>query len=413
MDKIATVGQNEVQDWIRRSFENIAGFGTFDVNQFAPVQKDVTNDKGIEGIDKVDGGGASTKGTEGRNQIGLPGIPFDKMNELLDDIAQVFDIEKSVDIDREVEFIEAEHNEKSFETSLKQNKFVRLGFEKKHVALIRDIVWKSRQIPDGTDPGRIVGLIFKGIGVAMAFLHAALVTAATGGAAVGLFVAASMALVSFVADASGGFEEMQKAISKSLQENNGMSKTDADAAAGYISMGIQLAFEIATTVVGGCTSNPQQKLASFITKANNKFPPKVANQKILAMGEKTAIKLFGKTAKGDVNTIGKVIAQAKAISKFERTMNLWKSMLPVIEAGANIWCQSKSYKKSVMMGESEADVVRSRTDTEALQELLSQVGQNIEQHFRRRTRLLEQVAAIILSSVESSARINNELGDMA
>lgn len=407
MDKIATVGQNEVQDWIRWSFENIAGFGTLDVNQFVMVQKDVTNDKGIEGIDKVDGGGASTKGAEGRNQIGLPSISFDMMSNLLDDVAQVFDV------DREIEFLGVENDEKTFETSLKQNKFIRVTFGKKHADQVKTIRDNAHQMPDGTDPSKVIGLVFKGIGVAMAFLHAALVTAATGGAAVGLFIAAGMALAAFIADVSGGFEEMQKAISKSLQENNGMSKEDADAAAGYISMGIQLAFEIATTVVGGCTSNPQQKLASFITKAKNKFPPSVADKKIFAMGEKTAIKLFGKTAKGDVNLIKKVIAQAEAINKFERTMNLWKSLLPITEALANVICQKVSYDESVKRGESEADIVLSESDTEALQEQLSQVGQDTEQYFKRRAHRLEQLAAILLSSIESSAQINNELGDMA
>ena len=403
MNEIATAGQRELQNWVEKSKVALEGAGLAGVN-LAEVPQDVTNDKGLSVVMNPSGGTAPVSGMA-PNVIGAPSIPADKVNGLLDNVSLLIDIE------REFEFLGVENDDKTLEVSFKRNEAIIQACEKKHIALLVEIKEKGDKVPNGTDAGRIVGLVFKGIGVALAFLHAALVTAATGGAATGLFIAASMALVAFVADASGGTKEMEKGISQSLQSNNGMNKEEADRAAGFISMGIQLVFEIAQTAVGGCVTTPQQKMSSFISKVNSRVADGIERgNKIEKAAENLAMKAFGNKS---TETVKKLIEQGQELSKFERSFNAWKTLLPIGEALGSSICQGVSYKKSVAMGEADAKVVLSQANTEVLQDILADCGETLAANFRRIAHRQDQLVAILSSRDEAIDTINQEFGGMA
>ena len=65
---------------------------------------------------------------------------------------------------------------------------------------------------------------FRWIGVAAAMATATIASIASGGATTGLIIAAATALATAIGEEAGAFQAIEKEISKSLQENQGMSK---------------------------------------------------------------------------------------------------------------------------------------------------------------------------------------------
>ena len=404
MDKIVPIGQNEVQEWIRKSFEDSEGVGMSGVNM-VEVPYGGTNDKGLEV--KVSGVGVLGFAlAAGRNKIAQPGVSGEQMNTLLDGVVEYFLIQ---------------NDEKSTELAIKKNNQTRRAYENKLLGQIISLRAQQNNLPNGTDAGEVVGKVFKGIGVALSILGAVLVSVASGGAASGLIAAAAIGLASFIADVSGGYEAMQKEISKSLQENNGYSKEEADRKAGFISMGIQFAVDIAASIAGG-VSTPQQNMANVLKQAKDlgiktfELNGKAVD-KVVAAAENAVKQIAGpsNTLKPSqvVEKANDLIAQGQAVMNVQKKLDIANSVFSFVQTCYQAANQIKSIDKSYKIGETDSNAVLAEANTEAVLEVLSECEGEIDAAFGWVARQRGKVEKIISSRNESFEKINAEYGDMA
>ena len=403
MNNIALVGENELQRGLRASYENLMGVNGAPVGVTATGNlADVTNDKGLT-VEKSNAAGAQGATAGVRNTIGAPTVSGDRVGELLDNLEQA------------IAFLQVENDEKSSEVALKRSEQSRKACGKKFAAQLDKIRTQANNLPKGknNDAGTIIGRVFKGIGAFLALVNAIAVSVASGGAASGLIVAAALAMTSFVADATGGFEAMKDAISKSLQENNGYTKEEADRVAGYISMGIELVADIASSVAG-CVPNPQQELSQIISKTN-----RIAN---LAVGDANAainqaasklIQEFGCNATSKFTSSEKLVKQAMNVNKIEQAMKWTNTALSVVQTVVSTGNQVSSMKKQERFGRTDAAAIRAEADMEAMQEILSDCEGDIEAAFGRIARQQGKILKILSSRNESIDKINNEFGGLA
>ena len=403
MNNIALVGENELQRGLRASYENLMGVNGAPVGVTATGNvADVTNDKGLT-IEKSNAAGAHGVTAGVRNQIGAPTVSGDRVGELLDNLEQA------------IAFLQVENDEKSSEVAIKRSEQSRKACGKKFAAQLDKIRTQANNLPKGknNDAGTIIGRIFKGIGALVALVNAVAVSIASGGAASGLIVAAALSVVSFVADVSGGFEEMKDAISKSLQENNGYTKEEADRVAGYISMGIELVADIASSVAGG-VQNPQQQLSQVVNKvkAAAKLTVEQANG-VLKTAATELVQQLGEKAASKFTSAEKLVEQARNVNKVEQAMRWTNAALSIAQTVATTSNQVSSIKKQERFGRADAAAIRAEADMEAMQDILSDCEGDIEAAFGRIARQQGKIQKILSSRNESIDKINNEFGGLA
>lgn len=402
MNNIALVGENELQRGLRASYENLMGVNGAPVGVTATGNlADVTNDKGLT-IEKSNAAGAHGVTAGVRNQIGAPTVSGDRVGELLDNLEQA------------IAFLQVENDEKSSEVALKRSEQSRKACGKKFAAQLDKIRTQANELPDGKDAGQVIGKVFKGIGACFAVLGAIAVSVASGGAASGLIVAAALSVASFAADASGGFEEMQKAISKSLQENNGYTKEEADRAAGYIAMSVQLLVEIASAVAG-CVPNPQQELSMAMNKVADKTAQMTAEEVnvVHTVAAEKLIRELGDKGASKFTTAAKLVEQAKNVNKIEQVTKCANTALSIVQTVSSTSFQFNAIKVQENRGKVDADAIRTESDMEAMQEVLSECEGDIEAALGRIARKQGKVEKILASRSESIDKINNEFGGLA
>ena len=148
----------------------------------------------------------------------------------------------------------------------------------------------EKQVRAAIDSGKEspVTKAFRWIGVAAALFTATLSSIASGGATTGLVVAAAAALALAIGEESGAFKAIEKKISESLQKEQGMTKKDADEAAGYIVQAIQLAIQVAGDIAGGFLKCAPEEAAKKIASEGMKV---VANSTVGDLALKNAAKL--------------------------------------------------------------------------------------------------------------------------
>lgn len=242
-----------------------------------------------EGIRIVNGGRKS--GVMSANDSGT--IIIDKPN-----LAANADVRALME--RAIAHIQLETNLASNELSQKRFEQNAAAYEKKHETQLKSI---DKQVAEARTQGDESALTkaFRWIGVAAAMATATIASIASGGAASGLIVAAATALATAIGEESGAFKAIEKEISKSLQENQGMSKKDADEAAGYITMAISTAVQMAGDITGSFLTTAQEKAAGTMIEegtkvAANSVVGDMALDVAKEIGDETVQKAVVKTA---------------------------------------------------------------------------------------------------------------------
>lgn len=208
-------------------------------------------------------------------------------------------------MERAVAHLQLETDLASNELSQKRLEQNAAAYEKKHQTQMNAI---DKQVAEARKQGDETALTkaFRWIGVAAATATATIASIASGGAATGLIVAAATALATAIGEESGGFKAIEKEISKSLQENQNMSKKDADEAAGYITMAISAAVQMAGDITGGFLTTAPEKVADAMIEEGTKV---AANSVVGNMAMKTAGEL-GEAAQETVMKATEEIAKA-------------------------------------------------------------------------------------------------------
>ena len=242
-------------------------------------------------------------------------------------------------MERVVLHLQAETDNAANELAQKKLEQNAAAFAKKHEAQLKNIdtqVAKSR----GAEGESALTKAFRWIGVAAAMIAAVAASVASGGAATGLIIAAATALAAAIGEESGGFKAMEKAISKSLQENQGMTKKDADAAAGYISQAIVMAVQVAGDIAGGCLTTAPEKAAKTIVREGVKVAAKdtvsgMAFKTAKGMGEKAteAVTKATKEVAKDLQKAAKEVAEAGTKAANEVAADVQKVATETAEAG--------------------------------------------------------------------------------
>ena len=214
-----------------------------------------TNDEGIRIVKGGRKSGVMSANDNGSIEIGKPNLPVNADVRAL--------------MERAIAHIQLETDQTSNELSQKRLEQNAAAYEKKHETQLKSI---DKQVAEARKQGDESPLTkaFRWIGVAAAMATATIASIASGGAASGLIVAAATALATAIGEESGAFKAIEKEISKSLQENQGMSKKDADAAAGYITMAITTAVQMAGDITGSFLTTAPEKVAGTMIEAGTK-----------------------------------------------------------------------------------------------------------------------------------------------
>lgn len=406
MKEIATVGNNELQRWLETSYASSAGVdgAPSGVNGTVGVT-DPTNDKGLT-VEKLSVGGAYGVTGGMRNTIPQPSIPSGKVVGLLHSVEQT------------LAYLRVENGEKSTEVAVQMNEQTRKTSEKNFGAQIFSLRVGSDALPDGPDSGDIASKILKGVGVAVAIALAAAVSFGAGAAAVGLIVSACIAAASFTADVSGGYKALQKGIASCLQKNEGYTKEEADRVAGFISMGIELVADIASSV-SGCGNNLQQGVANFVKKSVD-AGLKVFDEsgKATELVTAAAMKAIATTAKEgtiikDMAPMAEKVAEGAVGVYKVNQVSKWVNMgVQLAQTAVEAGFQGKSIADMKKAGERESKSIRIEANVELLQEILSECGTELEKTIDGASRRQAKFEKILSASIESLNKIN-EYGGMA
>lgn len=223
-------------------------------------------------------------------------------------------------MERVVLHLQVETDNAANELSQKKLEQNAAAFAKKHAAQLKNIdaqVAKSR----GAEGESALTKAFRWIGVAAAMATAVIASVASGGAATGLIIAAATALASAIGEESGGFKAIEKEISKSLQKDQGMTKKDADAAAGYITQAISMAVQMAGDISGACLTTAPEKAANTIVREGMEVAAK-----------DTVSDMALKTARG----MGEEVADKVAKAANEVSKDMKEAMKEAAKAGTKI-----------------------------------------------------------------------------
>lgn len=212
--------------------------------------------------------------------------------------------------ERVVALLQADADSLSRVESQKRQEENAVAFEKKYAGQ-KKLIWNEVEKNKDADGEAASTKVFRWVGVAAAIAGALIASFATGGAAVGLIVGAAMALATAIAEESGGVKAMEKAISQALQKNNGMSKKEADAAAGYISQAVMTAVQMVGTLGAGAATTATENAAKEVAKVGMNVAAKSAVGNMATKAAETAVK----TAESAVKTAQETLKGAQEALK--------------------------------------------------------------------------------------------------
>ena len=408
---IALAGQNEIQGAIQGAYDKYLedGVSPDGVNGVAGTSG-VTNDKGLT-VESVSKNGQTGLKTVDFHTIGAPDIAEGEVKSHLLNVVQTFNDE--IIIDGEVERVQEETGNASQEAAMKRTSEQRKNSQKKFTFELVQIKKKVNDMPNKTEAGEALSKAGKVFGSFLSVAGSAAFTVFSGGGGTPALVAACMGFASTIADVSGGYKAMEEKIADSLAEN-GKTRADAERAAAFISMGLQFAVEIASTVVS-CKAppDPRQKVADAINdvKKIDKLANVAENPKVVEAATEAATKLFGPNpTKEQVKT---VIEQAEKIAKADEIRKWADSSLKIVMLGVDVGFQADSIVKSDKSREHEADLNLSQVDSEQVLSVLAECGQNLEKINRRNSRNAGKIQKLLVSASDSIAQINEIGGGMA
>ena len=190
-----------------------------------------------------------------------------------------------------------------------------VAFEKKY-ANQRTLIWSEVSKDTSADGESASTKAFRWIMVAAQMAAAIIASVASGGAAVGLIVGAAMALATAIAEESGGTKALKDVISLSLQQNNGMSKKDADAAAGQITDTVLAVVQTVASCGAGAAANASESAAKEVIKVGMNEAARSAVNKAATEATSAAVKTAEsavKTAEGTLKGAQEALKGAKEI----------------------------------------------------------------------------------------------------
>ena len=444
MSNIALVGRNEMQKTLQTSHDVAleGGIAAEGVNMSMPVQ-DVTNDKGLT-VESVSEKGQNDVQVGGLHTIGVPDISDGDVKELILNVLRVFsDEEFEIFDEREVERVQEENGNVSQEAAMKRLSEQQKSAEMKHICELFAIDKKVSDMPDKTEAGEILTKIGKVFGSALSVVSSAAVTIISGGGGTPALVAACMGFASVIADVSGGYKAMEEKIAEALEKNQGLSQEDAARYAAFIAMGIQLAVEIASTVLS-CKSpeTPQQELMETInkiksaeevtqitddekiieqaTKAAEKLHgPNPTNEQVLEVlkkqeifseATKTAEKIYGPNPTQE--QVEKLIKQVETLEKIEKFVKYGGAGGKIVMLGVDIGVKGHGMKKTDKIRQHDSELRLNQVDTEQILSVLANCGQELKDVGRRISRNAGKIQQILDSENDSKSQINEIGGGM-
>ena len=167
--------------------------------------------------------------------------------------------------ERVVVMLQAKADSQARVESQKRQEGNAVAFAKKYASQ-KNLIWNQVAKDDSADGESASTKAFRWIMVAAQIAAAIIASVATGGAAVGLIVGAAMALATAIAEESGGTKALKDVISLSLQQNNGMTKKEADAAAGQITDTVLAVVQTVASCGAGAAANASESAAKEVIK---------------------------------------------------------------------------------------------------------------------------------------------------
>lgn len=201
----------------------------------------------------------------------------------------------------------------------------------------------------------------------VAVVVAVVVTITTGGLAAGFAIAgAALAVSSAVMNETGATKAICKAISKSLQEHQGLSKTKADAAAQGIFAGCEIVLGLICGIGGGVG----------------------------------AAKIAAKAADAGVKTLSAAAKTAKTV--------IWVSTT-VTQLGS-LATSAASTAIGYMAGESQADATENQAYLTKIQKMLEECEEDLEAILDRLMSAGSDMLALLESQTDTVDKITQEIG---
>ena len=404
MDKIAIVGQNEMQGAIQSSFAYVEGAGITPGNVNGTVgTPDVTNDKGLT-VGKVsDTGVLRGLSPVAKHEIGAPSVPQGKVGGLLKNVVKTFNSDdQSIVDEREIVRLQDENDNAMQESSFKRNLGVQQGAAKKFGAQLISLRQSVNNMPSGTDAGEKAGQAVGVAGAAVGFAAALIVTIVTGGGGIAALVAASVGLASSVTEISGGYAKMQEAISEALQKDHpDWTKAECDRVASIITVVVQVAIEIAETVVSLKAPNPQKQLSGALNALNKSTD----GDKIRMLGSETAKQVFNVTNPTQ-NQIKTVITQAGRIGTFDKPLKYTDMGIKLAGLVVDIVFQKINMDKGDKSNEIQANLELTQADHEQILNILADCGMDFNRVDKRIASQSGKMERILSSQSTALSDIN-------
>ena len=200
------------------------------------------------------------------------------------------------------------------------------------------------------------------LGAASALFTATLSSIASGGATTGLVIAAAAALAMAIGEESGAFKAIEREISKTLQKEQGMSKKDADEAAGYIMQAIQLAMQVAGDIAGGYLKSASEETAKKIASEGMKV---VANSTVGDLALENAAKLGTEDAAKVKEIVQKAVSNVA-----EKTQ---KIMQEAAEKGVKIADETVEKAAETAVHDLTAELRKLKLDKATIEKVMSGV----------------------------------------
>ena len=125
------------------------------------------------------------------------------------------------------------------------------------------------------------------------------------------------------------------------------------------------------------------------------------------------IRELGDKGASRFTTAAKLVEQAKNVNKIEQVTKCANTALSIVQTVSSTSFQFNAIKVQENRGKVDADAIRTESDMEAMQEILSECEGDIEAALGRIARKQGKVEKILASRSESIDKINNEFGGLA
>lgn len=212
-----------------------------DSTKSAAIVKDVAAILKTEANVKVTTGGA-TLAKQSTTAAAPTGVP------VLDDPDN--EAAKEANLEKLIAFLQMENDEKQSQLAQERINSCKGQIDTRHAARMEKINESIEKAKEAENANFFQKLI-KWIGVALLGIAAIGVSIITGGAAVGLIIAAGLALATAIMDETGATEAIVKKLAETIREHSDMSKAEAQALAQGIVVGVMLVAQLAAGFAGG------------------------------------------------------------------------------------------------------------------------------------------------------------------